>query len=300
MQERMENTVTPIRLTRLSGTIPAVFGVGEVVSTLVKCGLFFCRSGQVEIELDGTPYVIHRGDVCLYLASAQLRIVRIDKDVDGVMVDVDMDYILSVSHKVLSVENILFMRDHPMMTLTPTQYEYIDWLLDVYVKRVDAEWGASDGMFRYLRCEMLKSLGQTFFYELLLIYFSNQPQQPVQRTQKDLIFQHFMLNLFANFKQERDVAFYARRQNLSPRYFSSVIKEQSGKNTLQWIAQFVIAEAKQMLEYSDLSIKEIAVQLNFATQSFFGKYFKQYVGISPKEYRDRTRKGGTGSEETVN
>ena len=44
----------------------------------------------------------------------------------------------------------------------------------------------------------------------------------------------------------------------------------------------VITEAKQLLEGSDLSIKEIANQLNFPTQSFFGKYFKQYVGISPK------------------
>ena len=35
------------------------------------------------------------------------------------------------------------------------------------------------------------------------------------------------------------------------------------------------------------SIKEIATKLNFPTQSFFGKYFKQYVGISPKEYRNK-------------
>ncbi|WP_368350508.1 helix-turn-helix domain-containing protein, partial [Parabacteroides merdae] len=44
-------------------------------------------------------------------------------------------------------------------------------------------------------------------------------------------------------------------------------------------------EAKQLLESSNLSIKEVAAQLNFPTQSFFGKYFKQYVGMSPKEYR---------------
>ena len=42
-----------------------------------------------------------------------------------------------------------------------------------------------------------------------------------------------------------------------------------------------------MLDNTDLSIKEIATKLNFPTQSFFGKYFKQYVGISPKEYRNK-------------
>ena len=75
-------------------------------------------------------------------------------------------------------------------------------------------------------------------------------------------------------------------QHLAPRYFSAIIKEKSGSNALQWIVQMVITEAKQLLENSDLSIKEIAARLNFPTQSFFGKYFKQYVGVSPKEYRN--------------
>ena len=71
--------------------------------------------------------------------------------------------------------------------------------------------------------------------------------------------------------------FYARMQHITPRYFSAIIKEKTGDSALQWIVRMVITEAKQLLEESDLSIKEIADQLNFPTQSFFGKYFKQYV-----------------------
>jgi AraC-like DNA-binding protein len=52
----------------------------------------------------------------------------------------------------------------------------------------------------------------------------------------------------------------------------------------------VIAESKLMLETSELSIKEISVRLNFPTQSFFGKYFKQYTGFSPKEFRESVLK----------
>jgi AraC-like DNA-binding protein len=44
-----------------------------------------------------------------------------------------------------------------------------------------------------------------------------------------------------------------------------------------------------MLGFTNISIKEIADKLNFPTQTFFGKYFKQYVGISPKEYRKRCK-----------
>ncbi len=85
---------------------------------------------------------------------------------------------------------------------------------------------------------------------------------------------------------EREVTYYAQEQYLTPRYFSAIIKEKSGISALQWIIRMVIADAKQILRSSDLSIKEIASELNFSTQSFFGKYFKQYVGISPTEYRN--------------
>lgn len=78
-----------------------------------------------------------------------------------------------------------------------------------------------------------------------------------------------MLALFRLYRKERDVAYYARMQHITPRYFSTIIKEKSGNSALQWIVQMVITEAKQLLEGSDLSIKEIADQLNFPTQSFF-------------------------------
>jgi len=44
-------------------------------------------------------------------------------------------------------------------------------------------------------------------------------------------------------------------------------------------------EARQLLSYSDLSVKQIAERLHFPNQSFFGKYFKQAAGVSPKHYR---------------
>ena len=66
---------------------------------------------------------------------------------------------------------------------------------------------------------------------------------------------------------------------------SALIKEVSGRSAAQWIDDYVILEAKSLLKYSDLSIQEIAYRLNFSTQSFFGKYFKQHTGISPGQYK---------------
>ena len=61
----------------------------------------------------------------------------------------------------------------------------------------------------------------------------------------------------------------------------------SGKTAARWIDESVILEAKTLLKYSGLSIQEIAARLNFSTQSFFGKYFKQHTGTSPSCYKRR-------------
>ncbi|EJW96039.1 transcriptional regulator, AraC family [gut metagenome] len=66
-----------------------------------------------------------------------------------------------------------------------------------------------------------------------------------------------------------------------------MVKEVSGKTVGEWIDHWVILEAKALLHSSSLSIQEISDRLNFANQSFFGKYFKHYTGLSPKEYRSK-------------
>jgi len=72
---------------------------------------------------------------------------------------------------------------------------------------------------------------------------------------------------------------------LSPKYVSRMIKEYSGRKAIDWICEYVVAEACIMLQHTDLTVQEIAYRLNFPTQSAFGKYFKEGMGMSPKRYR---------------
>ena len=78
---------------------------------------------------------------------------------------------------------------------------------------------------------------------------------------------------------------YADKMFLTPKHLSTMVKEVSGKTAGEWIDSLVILEAKAMLKSSEQSIQEIADELHFANQSFFGKYFKHHTGFSPKEYR---------------
>ncbi|MCI6519355.1 MAG: helix-turn-helix transcriptional regulator [Prevotellaceae bacterium] len=78
-----------------------------------------------------------------------------------------------------------------------------------------------------------------------------------------------------------------RLHELSPYYFSSIIREKSGKSALQWIGNITMIFSRQYLKCSDMSIKEIADCLNFPDQSYFTRYFKHHEGCSPMEFRNR-------------
>lgn len=276
----------PFQYTFLCSDTLHLFKDGQIISTFNKCGIFFCRCGMVEVSLEDKHFHIKPGDIYIYMASTLVHLLHKSEDAEGVMVEVDLEYILPIVNRVMNVENQLFMREHPCISLSKEQGAHLEYLLDDLWERIKTEGHQErNAQYQHLKLELIKSMGQTLCYEVLSMYFTNQPLQPLPQSKKDAVFQNFMLALFRFYRRERDVSFYASMQHITPRYFSTIIKEKSGNSALQWIVQMVITEAKQLLEGSDLSIKEIADHLNFPTQSFFGKYFKQYVGISPKEYR---------------
>ena len=86
-------------------------------------------------------------------------------------------------------------------------------------------------------------------------------------------------------KHERKLSFYADKMCLTPKYLSKLVKTASGKSAPDWIDSFVILEAKNMLRYSDIPIKEIVSRLNFPNPSTFHKFFKLKTGMTPLQYR---------------
>ncbi len=87
------------------------------------------------------------------------------------------------------------------------------------------------------------------------------------------------------YSRERAVKFYADKLFISPKYLSLLVKESTGRSAANFIDEFVILEAKNMLRFSGKNIQQIAYALNFTNQSSFGKYFKHLTGMSPTEYQ---------------
>ena len=89
-------------------------------------------------------------------------------------------------------------------------------------------------------------------------------------------------------REHRDLKFYADAMGLTPKHISTVVKASSGRSAVEWIERYVVLDAQTQLISTDRTIKEIAYDLNFPSQSFFGKYFCRVVGISPAAYRNRS------------
>lgn len=104
-------------------------------------------------------------------------------------------------------------------------------------------------------------------------------------SRQDEIVARFLRCVHKNYREHREVGFYATQLGLSLKYMSHVIYEKTGRHPSKWIKDYVILEAKTMLRSGNYSIQQIADELHFPNQSFFGKYFKEAVGVSPKKWK---------------
>lgn len=105
-------------------------------------------------------------------------------------------------------------------------------------------------------------------------------------TNGENIFKRFIEKLSKDNGMHRSVAWYANELFYTPKYLSKVVKDVSGRTTLDWINEYAINHIKYQLKHSDKSIKELADDFNFSNISFFGKYVKAHLGVSPANYRN--------------
>ena len=112
-----------------------------------------------------------------------------------------------------------------------------------------------------------------------------QPELATKTSRRDEIVARFLQCVADNYRSHRELSFYASQLCLSLKYMSHIIHEETGRHPSQWIKDYVILDAKTMLRSGRYTVQQVADELNFPNQSFFGKYFKEAVGVSPKKWK---------------
>ncbi|MBE6261237.1 MAG: helix-turn-helix domain-containing protein [Prevotella sp.] len=102
------------------------------------------------------------------------------------------------------------------------------------------------------------------------------------------LFIRFHQAIVEHFRESREVRFYADLSCLTPKHFSTIIKQQTGINASDWISNYVMIQAKALLRHQQqLTVQQIAIRLGFPDQAAFSRYFKANEGVSPTEFREK-------------
>ncbi len=84
----------------------------------------------------------------------------------------------------------------------------------------------------------------------------------------------------------------AEQVHFSQEYLLRIFKKREGVTILQYINDLKLSAAKQLLTDSELTAKEIADRLGFASQGYFGRFFRSKTGMTPNAWREARQRGG--------
>ncbi len=238
-------------------------------------------SGEATISIDTRNYEVKRNTIVLLSPESVVKTVRCTANAAAYVLSFSKAFVNNIQIDI-STSLPVYMRFGKNPCLHVAQQD-VDEIRQVF-RLVKTMLQSDKEMYRE---EIIRSLFTSAFYIITELNLRDTHSE-YKQGRGEVLFEQFMELLKEYNKQERNVSFYAKQMGITPKYLSSVVKEVSGKTAARWIDESVIIEAKTMLKYSGLSIQEIAYRLNFSTQSFFGKYFKQHTGTSPSRYK---RKG---------
>ena len=101
-----------------------------------KCSLFLCQGGELDIILEDKTYHIRQGDIYISPLLMSIQIKHRSKDLKGVVLTVDIDYILTNTKKTFDPTWSFFIYENPCLSLSKEQYMYIDQLIDALRRRI--------------------------------------------------------------------------------------------------------------------------------------------------------------------
>ncbi len=238
-------------------------------------------SGTTRLRINGKPYELRPNTLFIFNENTVIEQVKASIRSSGYMLTYSRSYLNRIHVDTQDVISIYhgFMGE-PCITVDPDEASYINDLSKLMRATLagDATTANRDRVLAALFAAM-------FHYVMGIIPKHTFVGQADVSNHTDELFNRFVVLLREHCRTQRSVEFYAAQMGITPKYLSLILKKKSGRNASKLIDEAVVYEAKRLLKYSGLSIGEISDNLNFTSQSFFGKYFKQRVGVSPSRYK---------------
>lgn len=238
-----------------------------------------CHSGYVRSEYDLRPVEFRSHDIAVMRPGHIIKNIAMSDDYRAQLIVTPVSYLNTMRKQYMDHHLATHMSfdTHPCQHLDDEQYRQVCDAFSLMRTACNV-----DGVYRD---ELISSTFHTLM--VLLSTYRYEQLDAMQDAGRQLSLR-FNEALIEHYRESREIGFYARMFHLSPKYFSTLIKQETGYGAGEWIDRYVVLQAKALLRrMRSLSIQEITDRLGFSEQASFSRFFKRNTGISPKEYREK-------------
>ena len=243
--------------------------------------LLQCERGRFDAELNGKHFLIRKNDLLFCTPQTIVNHSRMSPDFKGRIIGMSERLNKEIFPNSAKIWRQAFLlRQRGRISLS-----------EEFIEDMQTDWD-------YLKCriveqdnnyymDMMRCLIQALIYRISdrLDALIGSIDTPDCMHSKEYLSRQFFDLLASTSPKQRSVTWYADRLCKTPKYLSAVIKQTSGRTASEWIHETVSAEIADRLKNSPKSIKEICDEPDFPNLSFFGRYVREHLGVSPTEYR---------------
>ena len=243
--------------------------------------IIMINKGQIEIRIGDIEYQVKNNSM-YFLAPGQVsKITAIKKGIDGYCIAFDTDYfLLCLKNQVHLCFYPFFQFDkHPILRLTKPQVEKFRTL----IQKIDFEYNNRANLNDDLLTKLYLNI---LLIEIERLYDFNASSSNGELSRKKLITSRFKQLVEKNFMTVRRVSDYAESLFISPNYLNDTVREITGHSASTFIHDRIILEAKALLVQTELTINQIAHQLQYNDTSYFCRFFRAQTGVSPQVFRE--------------
>lgn len=243
--------------------------------------VILCLRGNASFSIDGRRYDMQANDLLICHPDLIVEQNAVGDGFEFRCIRLSREYVQRLS--LLSGSNLwsvwVLLEAKPLLHLTEKEAGIFCQYYDLIRSKL------TDDSYRRHQKELVDILLLAFIWDFRNLMERFASLKPVAYTSGQTLFKDFLGMLSSAYPRPRMVSAYADRLCVTPKYLSAVCKQLSGYTASELINRYVVKDIVYLLRLPDRSIKDIAFELDFPNLSFFGKYVKKHLGMSPKQYR---------------
>ena len=255
--------------------------------------IFFITEGRAQLEYDGHVVQLQKNDLFLYMVHSTATNFMASSDFNCRQIWFGRAELFNIDiYKQISVADMSNLKLNPVVHLNGDDIK----LCDTYFQLLRDRMKFSTSV---LTPNIVRSLLGTMLLEMLSIMRRNSEQMAEEVQHEEInssLHKKRIVDDFIRLVEESDgrirrVDEFASQLNITPKYLSIIVKEVMNRRPSNYIQLYTLKAIERRLRFTDMTMQEIANDLNFPNPSFFGKYCKEHLGMTPLEYRMKYHKG---------